>query len=645
MSILGKGIIQLLVDTSQAMKGLKDVKSRASQVGKTLRKTGAALTAGITAPVIAGVFKAVQAASDLEEATNKLEVTFGAYADVVKQALGDTVTRFGLARDAAYDAAATYGVFLKAAGLTEQQLAQLSPRLLQVAADMASFHNLRMDEALYKVRAALSGETEPLKAVGILMNDVLVKAKALEMGLVEAQVDMVKVQDITLKLEKAQRKYNEAVKQYGKDSQQAQEALIRIQKYEQQLEKALQGKVPELTEQQKILARYALLVDQARVFEGDFARTQDSVANSSRILTAAIRDLMAEFGKEFLPIAKEVLQEAIRLVKAFRDLPDPVKKSLIKLTLLAAALGPVLMGIGGVMQVAKGIGGAVSLLGKLGAIGGLIKAGWAFIAPLFGTIASAISGVVSTVGSAVSAVLGAIGPIGWVILAIIGLVTALYFAWKNNWLGLREPINQFIVFLAQAWWQASTTAEQLVFIIGYYIEQLATTLTTKAQEIWTSLVMQWERLKASTVAKFQEMVNRIRSVFSIDWSALGCSIVSGIIGGIQAMAGALISTMANLAQSALAAAKSVLGIRSPSRVFAEMGRQTVQGYLMGLREMPGFEDVMARLAPQPTVALGAGAGASGARPQVVNIHIYNPKPEAAEDSVQRALKRLAFVGG
>jgi hypothetical protein len=56
----------------------------------------------------------------------------------------------------------------------------------------------------------------------------------------------------------------------------------------------------------------------------------------------------------------------------------------------------------------------------------------------------------------------------------------------------------------------------------------------------------------------------------------------GMVNGIRSMAGSLVSAAKNVVGSAVSSAKSALGISSPSRVFAEIGRQTGQGLVDGL---------------------------------------------------------------
>ncbi|MDX3835583.1 phage tail protein [Streptomyces europaeiscabiei] len=65
-------------------------------------------------------------------------------------------------------------------------------------------------------------------------------------------------------------------------------------------------------------------------------------------------------------------------------------------------------------------------------------------------------------------------------------------------------------------------------------------------------------------------------------SGAGADLMRGMIGGIKSMAGSLASTAKSVVGGAVSAAKSALGIKSPSKVFAEIGRDTGRGFIKGL---------------------------------------------------------------
>src|SRR4030067_27587 len=68
-------------------------------------------------------------------------------------------------------------------GMTEQASAGMSMGLVTLAGDLASFNNMAPEEVLEKLRAGLTGETEPLKSLGVNLNQAMIQARALEMGL------------------------------------------------------------------------------------------------------------------------------------------------------------------------------------------------------------------------------------------------------------------------------------------------------------------------------------------------------------------------------------------------------------------------------------------------------------------------------
>jgi hypothetical protein len=72
------------------------------------------------------------------------------------------------------------------------------------------------------------------------------------------------------------------------------------------------------------------------------------------------------------------------------------------------------------------------------------------------------------------------------------------------------------------------------------------------------------------------------ALLGIPWSSAGTFIVDGLVGGITAGVGRVIAAVRGLGQSAMATLKSTLGIASPSKVFAEFGGHTAEGFAQGV---------------------------------------------------------------
>jgi hypothetical protein len=224
-----------------------------------------ALAASAGVQVIAREFgAAIQSAASFNEAISKTNVVFGQFADEVEAFAATGPEALGLSNQAALEATATFGNLFTALGLSQQAAADLSPDIVQLAADLASFNDTSVDDALTALRSGLVGEVEPLRRLGVAINAASVEAKALELGLV--------------------------------------------------------GVNGEVSEAAKVQARYALILEQTTNAQGDFARTADGVANRQRSLVARFEDLRREVGEALLPAFEEILKVAPQIVDAIEGM-------------------------------------------------------------------------------------------------------------------------------------------------------------------------------------------------------------------------------------------------------------------------------------------------------------------------------------
>lgn len=202
----------------------------------------------------------VKAASDLNESISKVNVVFGDSANEIRAWADTAATAFGQSEQQALEAAGTFGNLFSALGFGKDIAKDMSIGLVELASDLASFNNIGVDEALIKLRAGIVGETEPLRTLGVNLSAVQVEAKALELGLAATK--------------------------------------------------------KEITETDKVTARYAIIMEQTALAQGDFARTSNGLANSQRILAAQMTDLKATVGTALLPIITEMVGIMSRLTIA-----------------------------------------------------------------------------------------------------------------------------------------------------------------------------------------------------------------------------------------------------------------------------------------------------------------------------------------
>jgi len=368
-----------------AEKALAGVEKQGDQAARSLEKVRQAqdrlATGAIVAgtAVLAGSYVAVQAASDLEEAESKVGVVFGENAKEIQAWAQDSASAMGMSKRAALEAAGTYGNLFTASGMAEDAAAKMSKETVELAADLASFNNLDPEETLIKLRSGLTGEIEPLKQLGAQFTQAEMKAKALEMG--------------------------------------------------------LGGVGRELTEGEKIQARYALIMEKTTKAQGDFARTSEGIANSQRIMKAEIEDATASIGQALQPAMKALLDVAKPVAGWIGNIAQtPLGEWAI---VAGAGMGALAVGVGvaykgivafqGIMQLVNTVlafyqGRVVSNTAALTAETGALGANTA--AQNINAAAAARGGAARAVRGGAGAVGGAAGAVGKGVAVVGGAVAA-----------------------------------------------------------------------------------------------------------------------------------------------------------------------------------------------------------------------------
>lgn len=129
---------------------------------------------------------------------------------------------------------------------------------------------------------------------------------------------------------------------------------------------------------------------------------------------------------------------------------------------------------------------------------------------------------------------------------------------------------------------------------------------------------------------------------------IGQSLTQGIAQGIVSGASSVVSAATTMAMGAIQAAKSALGISSPSKVFAEFGQQSATGFQQGITGQSGATTSASAGAVQPSEVLSSAAGAGvggnrGGGSVSVNLNIEIVGGESATATAE-AVKRMALDG-
>ncbi len=302
----------LKLDTSKFDSAVEGLNSKLSKVGDRMQDVGKRMSTFVTLPIVAGFGLAVKAASDMNETLNKIDVAFKDQADSVKAWAKDSIKNMGLAQSSALDAAALFGDMSTAMGLNTTEAASMSKSLVQLGADLASFKNIRFEEAQTALAGIYTGETESLKRLGIVMTETNL-------------LEFAKAQGI---------------------------------------KKTLQ----EMTQAEKVNLRYAYVMSVTKNAQGDFVRTADGTANQMRMTSERVKELSANIGQRLLPIAGRLLEFANKLLTKFESLSPAQQDMILKALMIAAVLGPLIWILG---TLASSISAIITLVGSMSAaIGG-----------------------------------------------------------------------------------------------------------------------------------------------------------------------------------------------------------------------------------------------------------------------------------
>lgn len=596
----GKIIIDTLLDPHGLEKGLGSIDKIASNGLKVFAGAVVAASTALTGMGLASI----KLASDLEEVQNVVDVTFGSNSEIINSWAKDAASAFGMSELQAKKFNGTMGAMLKSMGLSDKQVLDLSTSMTGLAGDFASFYNLEHEEAFDKIRSGISGETEPLKQLGINMSVANLEAFALTQG----------------------------INKQWKEMSQAEQALL----------------------------RYNYLMSVSSDAQGDFARTSDSLANQMRIAKLNMQSLSADIGKLLLPIAQEAMKSFNEIGNKLREaFSDPkVQSSIIKLAegigkllsivlnFIADALPKLIEGLawicdnsGTITAGVIGIGTALMTMNVANMIMSLVKSFQAF----------KLANEGATISQWLLNAAMAANPIVLIIGLVAGLVAGIVALWvcnedfRNFWIEVWENVK---VFFEDCWnsimtfftekipgWINSVIEwfegipqwfSELPYKIGYAVGEALASLVQWGVDCYNWVTTEVPKIIDEIINWFSQLPGRIGNFLSdsirgiatwgsdmydratkaasdtvngiIDWFSdlpgniydIGVNIVKGLWDGITGMGGWLKDKVTGFCSGLLDGFLDFFDINSPSRVFRDIvGTNLVKGIGVGINvEMP-----------------------------------------------------------
>lgn len=249
----GSLIFDTKIDTKGFSSGTNTIKSQANSLKSTFASLGKVIASAFILKKSVDVGKqAMELASDLQEVQNVVDVAFGEMAYKMEEFAKTSIETFGLSELSAKKTASSFMAMAKGMRFPAEAASDMAIQLTALSADMASFFNITQDEARTALAAVYTGETETLKRYGILITEVNLQEYARQQGIKKS--------------------------------------------------------IEKMTQQEKVMLRYNYIMSATAQAQGDFARTSDSWANQTRVLSERWKELLIILGNGLIQVLAPVVR-------------------------------------------------------------------------------------------------------------------------------------------------------------------------------------------------------------------------------------------------------------------------------------------------------------------------------------------------
>lgn len=296
---------------------MKSAGDKLKGVGDGFKSVGTKLSTSLTLPITAAGAASFKMASDMVESINKVDTVFGQNSKTVQEWSNTSLEKMGMAKASALEMSSIFGDMGSGMGLNSQDTLKYSMSLTQLAADLASFKNVKVDVAKTALTGIYTGETESLKQLGIVMTQANLQEYALSQG--------------------------------------------------------IKKKIQDMTQAEQVQLRYNYVMSVTKNAQGDFEKTSQSSSNQLKIFGESMKELGTTIGTQLIPLITPFVQKLNEIIKHFSSMDEGTKKWIVAIGGIAAIIGPVLLFIGQLITTISAIAGAFSAAsGAIAAAGGIL---------------------------------------------------------------------------------------------------------------------------------------------------------------------------------------------------------------------------------------------------------------------------------
>ena len=204
--------------------------------------------------------------------------------------------------------------------------------------------------------------------------------------------------------------------------------------------------------------------------------------------------------------------------------------------------------------------------------------------------------------------------------------------------------------------QLKSWGGQLFQNIGTWLGSIITKALQFFQNIKTNLHNWWANLVSNVKSKASSFLTDIINTFKTlpsKVTQIGKDVINGLINGVKSLASKAVQTVKNIGSNLVSGMKSVLKIGSPSKVFAQLGEWTGEGYLNGVKDSFGdvenfMTDNMGDLTGNMTASVNAYASQGQLQSGVtntynggsININVYAAEGQNVNDLANVIAEKL-----
>lgn len=276
---------------------------------------------------------AVELAAAYQDAVGYSEQVYGDLAEESQKWVEDNSVRLRIYKGDLQGYVNSFGAIFNGFGYGKEQALDMSESLISLAADLRAATGKDIDAVIQSLTSGFTSSTKALQQFGVVTNEAAIKAKALEMGLVNIEVNDLEVEKATLKLTEANKKASEALSKYGEDSLEYQKASLAVTEAEQNFNDALGGTVLELDRTQRTSALLQIVLEDLSFLLGQSDKEADNYNSQLDTMHTIMQNLQEEIGEQLLPVYSAFLDEVNKFLQtdAGKAVMDALKDSVGKL--------------------------------------------------------------------------------------------------------------------------------------------------------------------------------------------------------------------------------------------------------------------------------------------------------------------------